>query len=387
MATNSPNPEVDLDLDGFSPFRETYRGANWKGKDCSDNNSFIYPGRYDRSLGDVDQNCNGIKGTITDDLIQKSKEEKYCLHSKPKGTVIFGDSMGAGFQIPVQLMVEADLNSKLSNLMDSNKDRYDNPEKSWVTGFDPEIKEKSIYMYMQKNNLCNHNDYQNLSVNNASSKDFLKQVYTLSRKPNDVPILGFVAFVGNDICHNQLSQMTNSTQFRQNIVEGLDALDQIVPKGSSIVLIGIPNGEFMWQTMHNRLHPLGITYDRFYSYLSSVGANPCRTWLTSRAPMRQNATKRAMELNQVLQNISQHMTWDNFDLIYVPFPLDEIIVKWKGLGKHPAKLISKADGFHPSLAAHRMLAKVIWQKLSKDYPDFVGPENEYNKEIEKWKKK
>lgn len=37
-------PVVDLDSDRFSSI-ETLRGGDWRGKDCNDDNSEVYPGR------------------------------------------------------------------------------------------------------------------------------------------------------------------------------------------------------------------------------------------------------------------------------------------------------------------------------------------------------
>lgn len=35
----------DYDKDSFSAFEATFRGYNWRGKDCDDNNDDVYPGR------------------------------------------------------------------------------------------------------------------------------------------------------------------------------------------------------------------------------------------------------------------------------------------------------------------------------------------------------
>jgi len=53
---------LDLDGDRFSTVA-TFRGTDWRGKDCNDLNKDIYPGRkhWDGKRG-VDYNCNGISG-------------------------------------------------------------------------------------------------------------------------------------------------------------------------------------------------------------------------------------------------------------------------------------------------------------------------------------
>lgn len=56
-------PVIDFDNDTFSTF-PTFRGYNWRGKDCNDLNKEIYPGRKTwHGKEDVDYNCNGIYGT------------------------------------------------------------------------------------------------------------------------------------------------------------------------------------------------------------------------------------------------------------------------------------------------------------------------------------
>jgi len=52
-----------LDGDGYSDI-STFRGYNWRGKDCDPYDKNIYPGRktYNGKYKWVDYNCNGIFG-------------------------------------------------------------------------------------------------------------------------------------------------------------------------------------------------------------------------------------------------------------------------------------------------------------------------------------
>jgi len=78
MSNYSKNhqPLIDFDDDGFS-FIKSYRGYNWRGKDCDDLDSNIYPGRkeWDSKLKNIDYNCNGIKGKGDNG---KTKKEQLC---------------------------------------------------------------------------------------------------------------------------------------------------------------------------------------------------------------------------------------------------------------------------------------------------------------------
>lgn len=92
-------PPFDLDNDTFSDV-STFRGYNWRGVDCDEFSSKIYPGRKEGSKY-VDHDCNGIYGV---DQKLQSLEDTYCAESKTKskrlGIVVIGDSAGAHFSIP-----------------------------------------------------------------------------------------------------------------------------------------------------------------------------------------------------------------------------------------------------------------------------------------------
>ncbi|CAF4947119.1 unnamed protein product, partial [Rotaria socialis] len=58
-AFNNHIPAVDLDNDKFGT-EPTLRGSSWRGKDCNDFSSQVYPGAQSVD-GDsvIDHNCNG----------------------------------------------------------------------------------------------------------------------------------------------------------------------------------------------------------------------------------------------------------------------------------------------------------------------------------------
>lgn len=92
---NSHLPPFDLDNDTFSDI-STFRGYHWKGSDCNELDSKVYPGRK-VGKGARDHDCNGIFGT---DIKGKSLEEHLCGNSTRYGVVVAGDSAGAHFSIP-----------------------------------------------------------------------------------------------------------------------------------------------------------------------------------------------------------------------------------------------------------------------------------------------
>jgi acyloxyacyl hydrolase len=59
-------PLDDEDGDGYSPLT-TFRGADWRGKDCDDKRADVHPGALPiDSDREVDSNCNGIFGVAPD---------------------------------------------------------------------------------------------------------------------------------------------------------------------------------------------------------------------------------------------------------------------------------------------------------------------------------
>ena len=97
-------PLDDIDNDGFSPIH-TFRGADWRGKDCDDTDTNVRPGRkaMDGDIN-VDSNCNGIYGV--DPTTNTPYEELFCKDTPQYGTVVLGDSASAHFHVPPQVQRE-----------------------------------------------------------------------------------------------------------------------------------------------------------------------------------------------------------------------------------------------------------------------------------------
>lgn len=103
-------PLTDGDNDTFagsdagSFLNDHFRGADWRGKDCNDSDSNIYPGRQtDAYPPTVDHNCNGIFGV--DQSSGQPYEQLYCSGSNaPMGLAILGDSAAAHFHLPPQYL-------------------------------------------------------------------------------------------------------------------------------------------------------------------------------------------------------------------------------------------------------------------------------------------
>ncbi|KAM9575405.1 acyloxyacyl hydrolase [Guaruba guarouba] len=102
-------PFEDFDGDKFSTF-PTLRGYHWRGRDCDDRNSTVYPGRRpDNWDEERDSNCNGIWGVDPKDGIPY--EKKFCKGADSQGVVLLGDSAGAHFHIPPEWMTVSQMSA------------------------------------------------------------------------------------------------------------------------------------------------------------------------------------------------------------------------------------------------------------------------------------
>jgi acyloxyacyl hydrolase len=373
-------PKVDLDSDGYSSVHLCHRGADWRGKDCNDLVKGIHPGVAEDPKSSVDGNCNGISGLAPSG---KSWEAEYCQSiPNDRSIAFFGDSATAAFSIPVQWV---DLN--LTDIFPALVNELDWPSLSYASGWDDSVHGESLYTKLRINNRCAHRQFQNLAFNGATMANLVEQINS-ANFDNAKPVLAFIGYIGNDVCKKSLNMMTTPTQFRQNLLAGLQLLDQKLPPNSRVVLFGLVDGEILWNNTYNLPHPLGmgITYADFYKFLSCVGMNPCNTWLTADAASRRAATLRSIELDDVVEQVvTQQNNYKNFKLAFLDFAkmLEEAIeiLKQKGLPVH--ELIDDIDGFHPSLhVGHRLLADVMWQHLSTDFPDHIGPANPHNAQID-----
>jgi acyloxyacyl hydrolase len=187
----------------------------------------------------------------------------------------------------------------------------------------------------------------------------------------DHPMLLFYSPIGDDICNmdvkDPLKHMTNVTDFKSNVLNALQTLEGTLPPGSHVVFVGLVDGTILWDTLHDTLHPFGITYRQLYTWLlctreglhcfrrlpantdySGLGANPCTPWLNPDPAMRTAGSLRAKQLSDVYMQIIQSYKFKNFDMAFYPFPLKEIMDQWIATGGLAADLIEKVDGFHPS---------------------------------------
>ena len=215
---------------------------------------------------------------------------------------------------------------------------------------------------------------------------------SLGRDPqNDVPLLVIYSLVGNDVCNGHpdtLDHMTTVEEMRANVLGALTYLDTVLPKGSHVLTIGFTHGSFMYDVMHDRIHPLGrigksLTYSQMYDYLSCLQISSCNGWLTSNATLRALTTQRAVDLSAAVRNASFTYQPRNYDIAYLDFPFDAVIDEWVAQGGQPWQIVESVDGFHINQYGHALVSDVLWAWLQKEKPQWLPPVNPHNADIER----
>jgi len=83
----------------------------------------------------------------------------------------------------------------------------------------------------------------------------------------------------------------------------------------------------------------------------------------------------------VYPEVIKNANYTNFDVLYYPFPLEEIANDWVAQGGQLWELIEPTDGFHPSQTTNALMGDLLYQKLLKDRPNWFGSVNPNNDNI------
>nr|XP_002121122.3 acyloxyacyl hydrolase-like [Ciona intestinalis] len=389
-------PLQDSDLDKYS-IDPTLRGSHWRGKDCDDTRSDVYPGRRPINMDiTYDSNCNGIYGA--DPQTGRPYEELYCANTNPKGVVILGDSAAAHFHLPPEYFMAEVLNKDtFKDVLMLLTDEFDWPELSAITAFTsnewPESIDgpvDSIYMKLYDRNRCIHRDFQNIGVNGARSGSMTDIVKSLARNATqDYPLFIVLALVGNDVCNGHpdtIDHMTTPEDYRSNMMTTLRYLDNNIPKGSNVMLVGLADGRVLWDTLHDRMHPIGqlnkdVSYKNLYDYLNCLEVSPCTGWMNSNETLRNLTSQRAHNLSIQAKNIVDTEHFQNFTMAYMDYDVRGFMDMWEDMGGQDWEVIEPVDGFHPSQTGQSLTAQYMYDLLTTNFPDAIGKVNENNDKI------
>jgi acyloxyacyl hydrolase len=183
-------------------------------------------------------------------------------------------------------------NHSFHDLLPRLADELDIPHESAYTAHtNTEYATHSVYKHLRQWNMCNNNDFQNLGVNGGDSGSSFGNIKALKRdKQNDHPMLMFLELIGNDVCSSSPNGYTPRDQFKKNIKMLLEQLDSTLPKGSHLVIIGLADGDLLFEYLHGTMHPLQIPYDNVYDFLNCLQISPCAGWLNTNATIRKRTT-------------------------------------------------------------------------------------------------
>lgn len=389
---NDHNPLFDLDSDKFSSWY-TFRGSAWRGKDCDDIKSDIYPGRYNSTYGDdVDHNCNGIYGHAANGT---SYEELLCGGTPYYAQAILGDSAAAHFHIPPQYITASQITTTTyDNILQILANEFDWPEMSATTGYTNNLWEghprgpvASSYLKGLEQNRCTFRDFQNIGVNGARTSSMASSImYSFARnQETDYPVNLMYALIGNDVCnpHPNFDHMTTPEEFYENVVTAMNYLDTQLPMGSHVIFMGLADGLILFDAMHDRIHPLGelrqdVTYEDLYNYLNCLEISPCWGWLNSNATVRLETQKRADELSLVYQAVMNNNSYQHFNMTYINCPVREMVDIWESMGGEAWQLIEPVDGFHPNQIGNALIADYVWNEFETSLSYLIPPVNPNN---------
>ena len=298
------------------------------------------------------------------------------------GVAILGDSATAHFRIPPNYFTAANLSyATFANIITNAENELDFPMLSWSTGHSPvsnyapdvEGPLDSVYMRLRDNNLCNNNDYQNIGVNGADSsslRDNLSKILMRDKRLSPLPqkpLLLFMAMIGNDVCSSRTKARNTPDQYHDNVMATVLDLDANVPAGTKMVLVGLVDGRILYESMHDRIHPLGstnqdITYGQFYDYLNCLEVSPCSGWMNSNSTIRDETSATAQAMRDKLALIVEETKGklQNIELFYLGDVLDNAIKMFLDMGGKGYQIIEPADGFHPNQFGQALLAQYIW---------------------------
>jgi len=166
-------------------------------------------------------------------------------------------------------------------------------------------------------------------------------------------------------------------------LEVLGNFSQTLPMGSHVLFMGLAQGGILWDLLHARTHPIGAPYSAVYDFMNCLQISPCWGWMNSNATIRNITNTWAVKLSGVYNEIISTHKYPNFDMVYYPFPLEQMIKIWISRGGEAWQLVEPVDGFHPSQRANALMAEWMFKDLIANHPQFVGSINPYNAEIDK----
>ncbi len=113
-----------------------------------------------------------------------------------------------------------------------------------------------------------------------------------------------------------------------------------------VAFVGLAAGDYLYKILQNATHPLGVTYERLYTFQNCLVTAPCWGWMSQNETIRELTTKRAVELSAVYPKLVSDLssTYKNFKMAYHDFPMKEIAEQYAQSGRPLTDLIEPFDG-------------------------------------------
>ena len=120
----------------------------------------------------------------------------------------------------------------------------------------------------------------------------------MGRTARDLPAIVLYSLIGNDVCTGRENpeDMTTPEAFYNNTMAALQFFETRLAPDSHVILVGLIDAGFLWDSMANRYHPLGkykknIKYKDMYTWFNCMEIGPCAGWMNSNARVSQNWPK------------------------------------------------------------------------------------------------
>jgi len=212
----------------------------------------------------------------------------------------------------------------------------DHPSHSWSTGYDSGDGITSHYEHILAANGGISGHYHNDAVTGSKMAAGPGQAASaVSQGAQYVTIL----LGANDICTSSSSNMTSTTDFRNQFTSTMNTL-QGLPSGAHVFVSSIPNIYQLWATLHNN----------FLAEAVWKIASICQSMLhtSNSEATRQAVLAHERDLNNVLQSVCANYSncrFDNFAVFNTSFSSSQV---------------SGLDYFHPNQSGQSLLANITW---------------------------
>lgn len=192
------------------------------------------------------------------------------------------------------------------------------------------IKTDSLYLRYLHRNRCAHRQFQNIGHNGQRIiDDGLMETMSIDPK-NSMPAFVIMSHMGNDHCK---TEMTPTDVWKNALLAKLTKLSTMLPKGSHVLVSGVFDYDMHWPMLHNRTHPLGVSYARVFNYLNCLSISPCPMLMNPDPAVRQRGVAQGHAYNDAVRELLvSHGNAFSFDWDFTIFPLAEVLDIYKSLG-------------------------------------------------------